>query len=288
VLARLGSDRTIGKLLVLGAGAGRLAYDLHVALDATLSVLLDQNPLVSLVGRRVVAGHSLRLFEIPRNPLTKDHAALERELRRPGPAAPGLGFVLADARLRMTRAGAFDAVLAPWYVDRVEQPLHKVIAIAHRALAPGGRFVHHGPLIYDQRSLSGQLTFPELLELVQARGFRLESSSSERVDYLRSEASSSSRSETVHTVVWRRDDSPIPSDPEWPRGLLDTSAPLDRFDGLRGYSAPNATVALIASLVDGRQSVEQMGESLAPRLRVGVPDATRLALATLRQIWRSV
>jgi SAM-dependent methyltransferase len=288
VLVAMGAERGVGKLLVLGAGAGRLAYDLHLALDGSCSVLLDQNPLVCLVGRRVLAGHPLRLFEIPRNPRTKDDAAVERELRRPGPEAQGLSFVLGDARLRLARAGAFDTVLTPWYIDRVDQPLTKVIDLVHRALAPGGRFVHHGPLIYDQRPLAGQFTFPELLDAAAARGFVLESSKSEQVDYLKSELSTSARRETVHTVVWRRDDSPVPSDPAWPEGLRHASVALENFPGLSSYGAPNPTVGVIVSLVDGKRSVDEIGATLAPRLRMGIQESTRLVLATLRQIWRSV
>lgn len=286
-LAALGERADVGKLLVLGAGAGRLAYDLHVATGATCSVLLDNNPLPSLVGRRVVAGSTLELFEIPRNPRTPELAAIPRQLRRPGPAVTDFHFVLADARLPVARAGGFDTVLTPWYIDRVDQPLEAVVDTVYRALAPGGRWLNHGPLIYDGRALSAQLTLSELCELVEQRGFRREYSASESVPYLRTEASSSGRSETVHTLLWRRDERPVPRDPVLPEGLGDPAAPLVRWAGLDAYQAPNPAVTTILALVDGRRNAQQIADTLAPRLRLPPEKALALVVMTLKQVWRS-
>jgi uncharacterized protein YbaR (Trm112 family) len=45
----------LGNVLVLGAGAGRLAYDLHQQLDCESTVDMDYNPLLILVAREVTA-----------------------------------------------------------------------------------------------------------------------------------------------------------------------------------------------------------------------------------------
>lgn len=287
VLAALGERPGVGKLLVLGGGAGRLAYDLHTRASATTSLLLDNNPLPCLVGRRVVQGSRVELYEIPRNPKTPEQAALGRELSREGPEVSDFHFVLADARIPLVRPGAFDTVLTPWYIDRVDQPLPAVVATVYRALAPGGRWVNHGPLIYDGRPLSGQLTLPELLELAEGRGFQREHVSSESVPYLRTDASTSGRVETVHTIVWRRDERAVPSDPVTPAGLIDVTLPLDRFQGLDDYRVPNPGVAFIVSLVDGKRSVQQIATEMAPRLQMSQEKALQLVLGTLKQVWRS-
>ena len=81
-----GSARGLGRTLVHGAGAGRLAYDLHAAGDAPLTVATDFNPLLLFVAREMFAGRSLELYEFPIAPRgVEDHAVLRR-LASPGPA----------------------------------------------------------------------------------------------------------------------------------------------------------------------------------------------------------
>jgi uncharacterized protein YbaR (Trm112 family) len=53
-----GGLRGLGRTLVQGAGAGRLAYDLHQAGDAPLTVATDFNPLLLFVAREMFAGRS--------------------------------------------------------------------------------------------------------------------------------------------------------------------------------------------------------------------------------------
>ena len=53
IRAVLHDHADLGKVLVLGAGAGRLAYDIHSELDCSLTVAMDFNPLLMLVARTV-------------------------------------------------------------------------------------------------------------------------------------------------------------------------------------------------------------------------------------------
>ena len=56
VLSSLPAGASPRRVLVLGAGAGRLAYDLHEALRPVLTVALDFNPLFMLALQRIVTG----------------------------------------------------------------------------------------------------------------------------------------------------------------------------------------------------------------------------------------
>src|SRR6187455_2352329 len=74
-----GSLLGLGRVLVHGAGAGRLAYDLHAASDATLVVATDFNPLLLFAARELFAGRTVELYEFPIAPRTiEDHAVLRR------------------------------------------------------------------------------------------------------------------------------------------------------------------------------------------------------------------
>ena len=48
----------LGKVLVLGAGAGRLAYDVHMQMDCAATVAMDFNPLLMLIAKAVTPGAS--------------------------------------------------------------------------------------------------------------------------------------------------------------------------------------------------------------------------------------
>ena len=72
-----------GDCLVFGAGAGRLAYDLHLQHDATRTVAIDFNPLLLLIARKIYAGETLALHEFPIAPRTANDVAVLRELSAP-------------------------------------------------------------------------------------------------------------------------------------------------------------------------------------------------------------
>ena len=81
-----------GTVVVLGAGAGRLAVDLHRTLRPAVVVALDINPLPLLVAAELVAGGEVTLHEFPVGPHGKDGVALRRAMRCPFSVddAPGL------------------------------------------------------------------------------------------------------------------------------------------------------------------------------------------------------
>jgi hypothetical protein len=63
-------DAELGRTLVLGAGACRLAYDLHARHGASATVAVDIDPLPLLVAARVVQGAEVPLTE-PRSNATE-------------------------------------------------------------------------------------------------------------------------------------------------------------------------------------------------------------------------
>ena len=78
------------RVLVLGAGACRLAYDLHQLLRPSLTVALDFNPFFLLAAARILAGPPLELYEFPIAPRSiEDHAQLRVHA---APEAAGAGF----------------------------------------------------------------------------------------------------------------------------------------------------------------------------------------------------
>src|SRR5204862_5639513 len=54
---------SLGRTLVIGAGASRLAYDLHVRCSASETVALDLDPLLLTVAHHVIRGEKVSMTE---------------------------------------------------------------------------------------------------------------------------------------------------------------------------------------------------------------------------------
>ena len=81
--AVLQENSDLGNVLVLGAGAGRLAYDIHTRFDCTATVAMDFNPLLMLVAKKVTSGEKLKMYEFPIAPLALEDDAVLRSLSAP-------------------------------------------------------------------------------------------------------------------------------------------------------------------------------------------------------------
>lgn len=269
VLEAIG-DRPASRVLVLGAGAGRLAGDLHRALGASSTVAIDINPLLVAVAHRMLAGDALVLAEFAPNHLAAPHAVVHRTLRAPSPSPPGLELVLADGTRPPVAPGSFDVVVTPWLVDRLDRDLRRILPGIHTALVEDGRWVCFGPLLHGRgKALASCHTADEVLELLPTCGFTAASLRREVIPYMDS-PDGSGRREPV--MVLAAD--PIPGDrwrlPAWLRGV---ELPIPRAVAAASDRACGPVAAAIGALVDGRRSALAIAALLAGR---GVP--RRLAL----------
>ena len=105
--AALGSEPP-GRTLLLGVGAGRLAYDLLVQRAPTVLVAADINPLFLCAVQRLFAGERLELYEFPVAARDADGQAILRSLQAPArarrPAATWCSPTRRAARLRPVRS----------------------------------------------------------------------------------------------------------------------------------------------------------------------------------------
>lgn len=191
------------RLVLLGAGAGRLAADLHGALELEHSVALDVNPLPLLVAERLVRGGELRAFEFPIAPLGAAQVAVPRHLRAATPFASALTFVFADGLLPPFRRNSVEAVLTPWFIDAVDADLRVTTAVINGILKPGGRWVSFGPLRFSGTT-GTQYTLEEMEEIVTGAGFEIHTCLRRRVPYFASPDSGFERREVVYGFAARK------------------------------------------------------------------------------------
>ena len=248
------------RLLVLGAGACRLAYDLHVGRAAARTVALDINPLLLLTAQRLLRGEPVTLYEFPIAPRLSGDAALRRELRAPAPAPAGLELLFADAWRAPFAPQSFDAVLTPWLVDIVELDFEAIAAHVNRLLVPGGRWVNFGSLAFPWRRPALQHDRDEVLAILAESGFEVAGVEEATLPYMQSPASRHGRLETVLAFAADKQrraprEATPPPPPSW---LSDTRQPVPRSAPLALAADAARIQAVLLALIDGQRSIADL------------------------------
>jgi hypothetical protein len=265
----------LGRTLVHGAGAGRLAYDLHVNGDAPLTVATDFNPLLLFVAREMFAGRTVELYEFPIAPRrTEDHAVLRR-LAAPAPARPGLELVAADALQAPFADEAFDTVVTPWFVDIIGEPFARIAARVNLSLKPGGRWINTGSLAFSRAAHADRIGLEEVRELLPAAGFAVMTVREETLPYMRSPASRHARVEEVVTWVATKSGPPAETPrarvvPEW---LLNAEQPVPRTQAFEMQAISSRVHAFMLALINGERSMRDMARVLVEQRLIPAPES---------------
>jgi uncharacterized protein YbaR (Trm112 family) len=262
------------RLLVLGSGAGRLAYDLHAAWRPEVTIAADMNPLLLAIARRMYAGEKLELYEFPVAPRDLACHALLRTLGAPAAADPGLQLVCADATRPPFAAGSFDVVVTPWLVDVIDCDLGALAATVNGLLAPGGHWVCTGTLFFQQADPAQAYSSEEVGEVVAAAGFESPALQATTLPYLCSPASRHARHEEVVSFAVRRLQ-PVASPPRaTPAWLSDPRQPVPLLPEVADYVLALRVRGYVASLVDGRRSLAEIAARLVEERLLPPEEAT--------------
>jgi len=269
-----------GRVLVLGAGGCRLAYDLHQTGLSEQTVALDINPLLLLAAQQLLAGKTLELYEFPIAPRAAgDHAVL-RHLASPSPTRPGLDLVFGDALDAPFVDGAFDVVVTPWLVDIVDDDFGAFSRRVNRLLRAGGTWVNFGSVSFTGLRPSLRIGIDEVWERVTAAGFEVTCRGEREIPYMRSPASRHARQETVVTFAARKLSTvavpPVPSvTPAW---LVDPRLPIPLTEQLELTAVATRLQAFALTLINGERSAADLAGFLVDQKLLG-PEA---ALAAVR------
>ncbi|HUQ52263.1 MAG TPA: class I SAM-dependent methyltransferase [Gammaproteobacteria bacterium] len=273
VLAALLGGASAGRVLVLGTGAGRLAYDLHMRTAASLTAALDFNPLLLLVAERVTRGETLELYEFPLAP--RSDAALLRTLAAPAPARAGLVHVLADAHRPPFRRGAFDTVVTPWLIDILPERFDVLCARVNALLGDGGRWLNFGSLNFHDSDPALRYGLDECRSALAEHGFGELVIEEREIPYLSSPASRHARLERV--VSWsarkQRDVKKVPRYHALPEWLVRGTDPVPLGDSFRSQAAATRIHAFLMSLIDGRRSIKDMAKLVVEQRLMSVEEA---------------
>ena len=251
-----------GRVLVLGAGSARLAYDVHMHSAPSSTVALDFNPLLMLIAQRVARGERVELYEFPIAPRGAADVAVLRELAAPTPAREGFHCVLADAHRPPFARGAFDTVLTPWLVDILPERFDALCARINTLLAPGGRWLNFGSLSFHVPDAASRYTLEECAAVIAATGFAAPSVAEHEIPYLCSPASRHGRRERV--VSWRaektEDVQSVPRYEALPDWLVRGAEPVPLSESFRVQALSTRIHAFIMSLIDGKRSLKDIAK----------------------------
>lgn len=290
VLGTLG-DRRPRRMLVLGAGACRLPYELHRAAGIETTVAIDVNPVPFFVARRMIAGETLALTEFPRCPRDSERVAVDRTLRRSSPAAEGFQLLFADGLEPPVPDGSFDLVFTPWFIDQVPKDLATLLPTIHRIVAAGGAWLNHGPLLYQPTHTQPAHRYreDEVHELTEAAGFSLARHRWDRLLYMESPDGSQGRTEGIATFLAEKVDGAATEsvETETPGWLDDANQPVPRWSGLEDYRPPHPMFAAVASLIDGTRSRQTIADEMVRRFNLPTDAALGGVTTCLSEMWRA-
>jgi SAM-dependent methyltransferase len=169
---RLGAERRLA--VVLGAGTGRLAWELRTQFPRVVAVdtSLVMAGLHHLLQESDIEFHVVRTRNVySRDELVQKRVASLSAAGRQEGHVGELTYAVADALAVPLASGSVTAVLSAYFSDLVPWP--PLLTEVRRLLAPGGVFVHFGPLDYHHASLQHHLAADEVRELVAAFGLGL-------------------------------------------------------------------------------------------------------------------
>ena len=275
VAATLPTTGAPARLLVLGAGACRLAYDLHQRLRPPLTAALDFNPFFLLAASRILAGPPLELYEFPIAPRSIDDHATLRSHSAPEPPAPGLLPVLADATAPPFLPGQFDLVLTPWFIDVAGEPVARVARRVNALLAPGGHWINHGSLAFADAEPGDAWSLEELVESLPSAGFARPEPHESRQPYLASPASRHARVESVITFCARKErDVPAPpAGRELPRWIREADLPVPVLPQFRAQALSTRVYAFLLAMIDGERTIRDMARLMEQQKLMPAADA---------------
>jgi uncharacterized protein YbaR (Trm112 family) len=254
--------KELGDVLVPGAGAGRLAYDLHMQFGPGRTVAMDFNPLLMLTGDAVMRGRRLELFEFPIAPKSLSDVAVSRLLQAPEVVAEGFFPVLGDLLRAPFRPEAFDTVVTPWLIDVVTEDLPVLSARINRLLRSGGQWINFGSLAFDNPEHAKRYGPEETLAIVEETGFGEAAVSEADIPYMCSPASRHGRREAVFTfsVTKLAEADAPPRHKALPDWLVTGKEAVPLLPSFRTQAMSTRIYAYLMSLIDGRRSIDDMAK----------------------------
>ncbi len=265
------------RILVLGAGAGRLSWDLYNHWNPELLVTVDHNPLLAYTAKHLIRDMgSFTLWEVASPEPAKDAVEMAWDLSVPSSPAQhssrNFHVLAADAWNLPLARGSFDLIVTPWFIDIVGGDFRDLLGKLQPLLQPGGYWLNYGPLkYYDGMPEQQKYSHTEIRELLGLAGFAVHHHEHFDIPYVQSPLASRARTESVWGYLAQLGTGPVVSAPvrttklqhgENPAWLILPHLPVPplRINGVPDW------VDNIFSFIDGHRSINDLAALVAPSM----------------------
>ena len=268
--------KQLGKILTIGAGAGRLSYDIHQKYSPNYSVLLDINPLLLFSACQAIQGNEFTLNEFPIAPLNKDSFIAEQICCAPEGGKQNIYYMFADGMNPPFKAKSFDTIVTPWLLDIIPQNLKDYIPRINECLAIGGSWLNTGSLAFFHKNQAWCYSEEEVIELLEKSGFEILSVKRCTIQYMHSPLSAHGRMENVFTFHAKKiKDVVVPPKYEYlPDWIKIPSKAIPKQYEQEIDSSKHLLQAQVLGAIDGVRSIEQIGELVAKQYNLQTDEAT--------------
>lgn len=261
------------RILVLGAGAGRLSWDIHTQLKPEFTVALDSNPLLLAAASELIYNQ---------NPLTFGEFKNFPQINFPVTQNWTLNAVNDSERLRDSwflmganvwqlpfTKNTFDLIITPWFIDVNGGDVRDLIGLIHEQLTNNGHWINSGPLLFT-RHLPTQLkyTSTEIKEFIELSGFTFNSEEINNAGYLISPLEARFREEQVWTFSAQKKIPSIETIIQTHAWLIMHHLPIPNINFICQDSHP--LIDTILEKVDGMRSINDMCFEIAMHIPEGI------------------
>lgn len=242
--------------LVLGSGSGRLGIDLHRLLNPSLSIFVDFNPALMLIGQKMWTGGQLEFFEFPVNPIFIEMIAAKNLLKSPFGKTPNIYPLFADVQNLPLVSRSIDCLITPWLVDIISDDLLNFAKRLNRVLKLGGEWINFGPLAFSHADIGKNYSFEEVLWILHECGFSITKKSIKKIPYLCSPNSGHSREEKVICFAAEKvSEVTAPSEFSWlPEWFNDPIQPIPLSSTIQEMQLTHKVHAEVLGLIDGKRN----------------------------------
>lgn len=277
------------KILVLGAGAGRLSWDLHHYLNPEFTLAVDSNPLLLAAADELIRQQNplqfseFKLFPQAAFPTTKTQAIAPPE----NTASNADNWFLLGANVwnLPLLKNSFDLILTPWFIDVNGGDVRDLIGIIHNLLAPKGSWLNTGPLLFT-RHLPLQLKYShtEIREFIGLTNMEILEESIDQAQYLISPMEARFREEQVWSFIATNTDSSksvLPTPGILAPWLTMHHLPIPHMHF--PVTQPHPLIEAIIAMIDGEKSINSISAILITQLPPGTA-VTDVVVSILGQL----
>jgi len=269
IVLALSPDK-LGKFIVLGAGAGRLAIDLHVDAKPELTVACDLNPLFLLLLNKLKSGDGIELTEFPLQPKSSEFVAIKHyiDLLKTDLKPAHLDdfhLCFADAAKPAFKRYCFDTVLTPWLIDIQPYDFKVFLIQLNQYLDIAGTWLNIGSLVFNHKRDSLCYQEQEVIEIAAACGFKIERIEQHEIPYLQSPYNAGHRIENMW--CWRaikiKHVLPHTQHQVRPLWLIDHESPIPVSDQIHQNQQNSQYIADMLAAIDGERSIRDISKEMA-------------------------